>query len=121
LIRILIVDDHEIVRTGLKTFVGDMVGWDVCGEAADGAEAVAMAAQLKPDVILMDVSMPIMSGLEAARAIRESDPGIKIVLLSMHDPVHIAAAAGASVDACVSKSSVGTKLKSVLGSLAGET
>jgi DNA-binding NarL/FixJ family response regulator len=97
---------------------------EVCGEAIDGVQAVAAARQLKPDVIVMDVSMPNMSGVEAARAIRDIDPTIKIVLLSMHDPAQVAdaaAKAGASVRACLSKQSVAAELRRVLASLAAET
>src|SRR5271154_6719405 len=103
IIRILIVDDHDVVRVGLTQLLAGMDGWEVCGEAGDGVQAVAAATQLKPDVIVMDVSMPNMSGVEAARAIRDIDKAIKIVLLSMHDPVQVAnaaAKAGASVRAC---------------------
>jgi len=123
IIRILIVDDHDVVRLGLRQLLADMDGWELCGEATDGLQAVAAAAQLKPDVIVMDVSMPNMSGIEAARAIRDVDKTIKIVLLSMHDPAQVAdaaAKAGASVRACLSKTSVTAELKKVLASLATE-
>jgi DNA-binding NarL/FixJ family response regulator len=123
IIRILIVDDHDVVRVGLRQLLADMDGWELCGEAVDGVQAVAAATQLKPNVIVMDVSMPNMSGVEAARAIRDIDKTIKIVLLSMHDPAQVAdaaARAGASVQACLSKQSVAGELKKVLASFATE-
>jgi len=118
-IRILIVDDHDIVRMGLRQLLGAMDGWQVCGEAVDGEQAVAAAAELKPDVIIMDVSMPNMNGIEAAVRIRKSNSSTRIVLLSMHDPVQVAksaATAGAGVDAFLSKQSVGRELGKVLTS-----
>jgi DNA-binding NarL/FixJ family response regulator len=124
IIRILIVDDHDVVRVGLRQLLADMDGWELCGEAVDGLQAVVAATQLKPNVIVMDVSMPNMSGVEAARAILDIDKTIKIVLISMHDPVQVADAArraGASVQACLSKQSVAADLKSVLASFATKT
>jgi DNA-binding NarL/FixJ family response regulator len=68
-VRILIADDHELVRQGLRTLLAAPPAWEVCGEAADGVEAIEKAAQLLPDIVLLDVSMPRLSGLEAAGAI----------------------------------------------------
>jgi DNA-binding NarL/FixJ family response regulator len=83
--RILIADDHEIVRRGIRTMLENHPGWDVIGEAADGREAVQRAAELKPDLVLIDIGMPNLNGLDAARQIREICPMAHILVLSMHD------------------------------------
>jgi len=81
--RVLIADDHRLVRDGLRrTITGQ--GMQVVGEAADGDEAVQMALDLRPDVVLMDVSMPYCDGIEAARLIKEAHPDIPVVILTMH-------------------------------------
>ncbi|MBV8894131.1 MAG: response regulator transcription factor, partial [Acidobacteria bacterium] len=68
-LRILIADDHEIVRQGLRSLIESRPGWEVCGEAADGWEAVSKAAELHPDIAALDVGMPNLNGLDAARQI----------------------------------------------------
>lgn len=81
-IRILITDDHAVVREGLRTLIGTEPGMEVIGEAADGVEAVRKACDLKPDVILMDMAMPRMGGLEAIHKIKEQCPDAKILVLT---------------------------------------
>ena len=83
-IRILVVDDHDIIRRGLRDLLAAKPGWEVCAEAKTGRDAVAMAEQLKPDVIVMDVSMPDLNGLEAARRIHKALPKTGILILTMH-------------------------------------
>lgn len=83
--EILIADDHELFRRGLRSFLESRPDWHVCGEAADGKEAVAKAKELKPDVVLLDVSMPRMNGLEAARVIRRETPESEILIVSQND------------------------------------
>jgi DNA-binding NarL/FixJ family response regulator len=83
-IRILVVDDHDIIRRGLKDLLAAKPGWEVCAEAKTGRDAVSMAEQLKPDVIVMDVSMPDLNGLEAARRIHKALPKTGILILTMH-------------------------------------
>jgi DNA-binding NarL/FixJ family response regulator len=84
-IRVLLADDHTIVRQGLVGILKASTDIDVVGEAGDGAEAVDKAMKLKPDVVVLDVSMPHLNGLEAARRIRESLPGTRVLVLTMHD------------------------------------
>ena len=83
-IRVLIVDDHAVVREGLRTFLELQDGIEVAGEAADGNEAVAQAAALSPDVILMDLVMPGLDGLGAMRSIRVTAPGIRVIVLTSY-------------------------------------
>jgi DNA-binding NarL/FixJ family response regulator len=92
-IRILIVDDHEIVRSGLRRLLETQSGWEVCGEAGNGKEAIEKALALKPDLVLMDISMPVMNGIEATRQMRRLSPMTKVVIVSLHDNKSIAAQA----------------------------
>lgn len=84
-IRVLIADDHAVVREGIRHVLSLEAGFDVVGEAADGAEAVALAETLRPDVLVLDLSLPVLSGLDAAARIRERVPDIRILVLSIHD------------------------------------
>src|SRR6266550_6654332 len=84
-LRILIADDHAVVRRSIRSLLESHAQWRVCGEAADGEEAVEEADRLKPDVVLLDVSMPKLNGLEAARRIRRRVPTAQLLVLTMHD------------------------------------
>ena len=84
-IRILVADDHSIVRRGVRALLESRPGWSVCGEAETGAEAVYKAKWLKPDVIVMDISMPVMNGLEATRQLHKEMPETPVLILSMHE------------------------------------
>jgi DNA-binding NarL/FixJ family response regulator len=81
--RILIVDDNEALRRALKQILSEHDNWIVCGEAANGAEAVELAARLKPDALLLDFKMPIMNGLDAAREIIKNDPALPIAMYTL--------------------------------------
>jgi two-component system response regulator NreC len=83
--RVLIVDDHAFIRRGVRGILQDFPEWEVCAEADNAMDAVRLAQELRPEVILMDVSMPGVTGLEAARSIRASDSRVKIILLTLHD------------------------------------
>ena len=83
--RVLIVDDHAFIRRGVQTILHAFPEWELCGEADNGNDAIRMAGELRPEVIIMDVSMPGLNGIEATRAIRKSQPEVKIVLLTLHE------------------------------------
>jgi DNA-binding NarL/FixJ family response regulator len=83
--RILIADDHEIVRRGLRSIIVGQADWEVVGEALTGREAVEMARTLRPDLIIMDIGMPELNGLEATRHIIKEFPAIEILILTMHE------------------------------------
>jgi DNA-binding NarL/FixJ family response regulator len=85
MLRILIADDHEVARSGIRALLESHAGWEVCGEAKDGREAIEFATTLKPDVILLDIGMPNLNGLEAARQILATSPDVAILILTMHD------------------------------------
>ena len=113
--RVLIVDDHEVVRRGVVSLLATRSDCVVCGEAANGVEAVEKARELKPDVVLMDVSMPVMNGLEATRHIRNDLPYCEVLILSQHDTPEIASQAiKAGARGYVIKSSLSKNLLAAL-------
>lgn len=113
--RILIVDDHEIFRRGLRSLLESRPEFEILGEAADGLQAVEKAKELTPDLIVMDVSMPQLDGLQATRIIRQQLPRTKILILSQHDSSHmLAAAVEAGANGYVTKSQVSRCLLSAL-------
>jgi DNA-binding NarL/FixJ family response regulator len=84
-LRILIADDHEVVRHGVRSLLQNHEGWEICGEATDGREAVEKAAALKPDVIILDIGMPNLNGLDAARDILRDEPRTMILILTIDE------------------------------------
>jgi len=84
-LRILIADDHSVVRAGLRALLESRNGWEVCGEASDGREAVEKATKLQPDVAVLDIGMPLLNGVDATRRIRVVSPNTEILILTMHE------------------------------------
>jgi DNA-binding NarL/FixJ family response regulator len=110
-VRILVADDHPIVRQGLRTLLSSCCEWEVIDEAGDGIEALEMAERLNPDVIVLDVSMPRMSGLDACRRIRKNVPESEILIVTQHDSVQMMnAALGAGARGYVVKSNAARDL-----------
>ncbi len=99
MIRVLIADDHGLVRNGLRLMLEDEPDMTVVGEAEDGEQALSLAAELQPDVLLLDVTMPPPDGIEVARRLSEEHSSVRILMLTMHEDPHLvreALAAGAA-------------------------
>ena len=88
--RVMLADDHAVVRRGLRTLIEGVPGWEVCAEAANGNEAVALASETKPDVLIMDLSMPGLGGVDATIQIRKRVPQTEVLILTMHDSDRLA-------------------------------
>ncbi len=84
-VRILLVDDHPVVRQGLRTLLEGHSGWEVVGEASDGIEALEKVDSLQPNVVVLDVTMPRMNGLEACRIIRQKASDVRVLFVTQHD------------------------------------
>jgi DNA-binding NarL/FixJ family response regulator len=83
-VRVLVADDHEVMRLGIRNLLELRPGWSVCAEASNGKEAVEKTLQFRPDVIIMDITMPVMNGLDAASQITKREPKIPVILFSLH-------------------------------------
>ena len=121
--RILIADDHEIVRKGVSSLLLSRENFEICGEAANGEEAIQQVRQLEPDLVVLDVTMPVLDGISAAKRIRKMRPSTPILILSMHEGREmIRAAKQAGAQAFVTKSDVSSVLlKAVDAVLGGQT
>ena len=110
-LRILIADDNDAVRRRVIRLLSSQADWQICGEARDGSEAVEKGRELLPDLILLDISVPGMSGLEAARLLRQELPAAKIIVISQHDPKQmLPQVLQAGGDGCVDKGKLGAEL-----------
>ena len=122
-LRVLLADDHALVRAGMRSLLRDIEGVEVVGEAADGAEALALAAREQPDAVLLDIAMKGMGGLEAAAQFRDKHPGVKVIILSMHaSEEYVLQALRAGAAAYLIKDSATAELELALRSvMRGET
>jgi DNA-binding NarL/FixJ family response regulator len=122
MLRILLADDHKILREGIRRGL-EGAGESVVGEAGNGEEAVALAAELRPDVILMDLSMPVLDGIEATRRIIEANPEQRVVVLTMHDDAQRtrAAISAGAVGYLTKGTSLGQVVDTIRAVHAGET
>lgn len=110
--RVVIADDHAVVRRGIRGVLETEDDIDVVGEAADGAEAMAQVTEHEPDVVLLDVNMPGQTGLEVARELREAAPGVRVLILTMHDdPEYVLQAVRAGADGYVLKDATPAELR----------
>jgi DNA-binding NarL/FixJ family response regulator len=110
-LRILIADDSELVRQGIRSLLLSREPWVVCGEAEDGAECIRKASDLRPDLILLDVMMPGLSGLLVATVLRRDLPRTKVLLMSAQDSeILLPSALRAGADGCIDKGRMGTDL-----------
>jgi two-component system response regulator NreC len=108
--RVLLADDHAVVRHGLRALL-EKEGFQVAGEAADGQEVVRLASTAHPDIAILDISMPLLNGLDAARELKKESPNIKIILLTRHDePQYVTAALRGGVKGYVLKSQAANEL-----------
>ena len=117
-LRVMVADDHEVVRQGIRTVVQSQPGWEVVAEASNGLEAVEAAATINPDVVILDIAMPSLNGLQAARQILGARPETKILVLTMHDSENVireVVEAGAS--GYLLKSDAGRDLVTAIGAL----
>lgn len=110
-IRILLVDDHGVVRQGLRLILAQHPDFNVVGEASQGRKAVSLAAELEPDVVIMDVAMPDINGVEATRQIRQNSPHTKVLFLTMHkDSAYVREGLRAGAKGYLLKDSIDTEL-----------
>lgn len=122
-LRILLADDHTLVRAGIRALLAQMPDVEVVGEAGDGREALALVKALRPDVLLMDIAMTGMSGLEAAAQVKKECPGVKVIILSMHaDEEYVMQALRAGAAGYLLKDAASVELELALkAAVAGQT
>jgi DNA-binding NarL/FixJ family response regulator len=119
--RVIVVDDHAVIRRGVQGILHAFPEWELCGEAENGQEAIRLAETVKPDMIIMDVSMPGLNGLEATRMIRNILPDTKILLLTLHSSTELVRSAfRAGARGYVLKSDAEHELVRALNVLAGD-
>jgi DNA-binding NarL/FixJ family response regulator len=120
--RILIADDHEMMRAVVRNLINAHEGWQVCAEATNGSEAVVQEKKLHPDVIVLDLAMPVMDGMQAAREIRKNTPGARMVMFTLHASAEVEQhAKQVGVTRVVSKAKNGGRLVTAIEQVLDET
>lgn len=118
MLRVLIADDHEIVRRGIRDVVENHLGWEVCGEASQGSDVLPLAQEHRPNVVVLDVSMPGLNGIVVTRQIRQSLPATEVLLFTMHDDEEtVAGGLAAGARGYLLKSEGETQLLSAIAAL----
>jgi DNA-binding NarL/FixJ family response regulator len=118
MLRILIADDHDMVRRGVRNVIEDHPGWMVCAEASDGQQALELALREKPDVAILDVSLPILNGVALTRLLQKECPKIRVLLFTMHDDDEtVSSALAAGARGYVLKSDTGANLEGAISAL----
>lgn len=119
--RILIADDNVLVRHAIRVLLSKEAAFEICGEATDGPQTLARVRELRPEVVLLDISMPATDGFQTARQIRDEFADVKILIVTQNDAAMILPAARrAGADACLDKSRLGAELVPALKSAAGQ-
>lgn len=119
MLRVMIADDHEIVRRGIRALVESEPGWEVCGEAEDGPQAIDLATEIKPDVVVVDVSLPSLNGLAVTRRLRHVSPDTEVLLFTMHDDDEtVSGGLAAGARGYLLKTEGDTELKQAISALA---
>jgi DNA-binding NarL/FixJ family response regulator len=117
--RVLIADDHEVVRRGIYSIIESCPNFELCGEASDGRQAVQLSAELRPDIVVIDIGMPQLNGLDATRQIVQHSPRVKVLVLTMHESEQIVRdVLGAGARGYLLKSDAGRDLIAALEALA---
>jgi len=119
-LRVLLADDHRVVREGLSCLITDESDMEVVGEVSNGADAVQQTAELRPDVVVMDVAMPVLNGLEATRRIKQTAPGVKVIALTVYEHhTYVRELLGAGADGYLLKRAAAHELITALRAVCG--
>lgn len=117
MLRILVADDHDMVRRGIRDVIENHLSWTVCAEASDGQQTLELALREKPDIAILDVSLPVLNGIALARLFQKECPKVRVLLFTMHDDETVSSAMAAGVRGYVLKSDTGASLEAAISAL----